>query len=287
MNLFRSIGATLHAWLFSYMTRAGLVLMCADAPDMSGSNAAALASAELSKEQLDWAKEIYAETAPDRAAATARAAEISDAQLSTMRLQERIASETYAYQQGTFRPLEEALVADAQTYDTPERRAAEVAKATAGVEQQLSAQRTATQQEQMRRGVNPSSTKMLALNGVMDINASKLKAGAASMAADKVEQVGYARRMDAASLGRNLATDRVNATNAALTAGNSSNANLASQGSITAQGNQILQNGYGTAISGLNGSANILGNNAQTVAGVEGSNAAATGAAVGTVAVLI
>lgn len=287
MKFLRLIGDTLHACLFSYLHRAGLVLMCADAPDMSGSNQAALLSAQLSKEQLDWAKQIYAETAPERSAATARAAEISDAQLASMKLSDQIASETHAYQMGTFRPLEEAIVADAQAYDTPERRAAEVAKATAGVEAALSAQRQATVMDNMRRGVNPSSMKMQALNGVMDINASKAKAGAASLAADKVEQLGYARKMDAASLGRNLATDRVNATNAALTAGNSSNANSQSQGAITAQGNAILQQGYGTAIGGLNGTANVLGNNAQTVAGVNAGNSAATGAAVGTIAVVI
>lgn len=239
---------------------AGHVFRCADAPDMTAANTAAAATAELSKEQLDWAKQIYAETAPDRAAANARAAEVSQAQLDQMRLAEKIAGETYDYQKNTFRPLEESLVAEAQAYDTPERRAAEMAKATAGVEAQLSAQRQATVQDNMRRGVNPSSMKMQALQGTMDIQASKAKAGAASAASDKVEQVGYARKMDAASLGRNLATDRVNATNTALTAGNSSVANAQVPTAVNGAGAGIVQGGYNAAIGGLSSAGSLFAN---------------------------
>jgi len=225
--------------------------MCSDAPDMSGANAAALATAELSKEQLAWAKQIYAETAPDRAAATQRANAISDAQLASMQQSDAIAKDLYAYSTGTFRPLEEKMVADAQSFDTPERRAAERAKATAGIETQLSAQRQATVQDNMRRSVNPSSMKMQALQGTMDIQAAKLKAGASSLADEKIEQLGYARTADAASLGRNLATDRVNATNAALTAGNSSSANGQAPVSIAANGANLMQTGFAGATSAM------------------------------------
>lgn len=229
---------------------------CADAPDMTAANTAAAATAELSREQLDWAKQIYAETAPDRAASIARANEVSDAQLAAMRQSTEIAADNYAYQTGTFRPLEQALVAETAAYDSPERRAAEVAQATAGVEAQLSAQRQATVQDNMRRGVNPSSMKMQALQGTMDIQAAKAKAGAASAASDKVEQVGYARKMDAVSLGRNLATDRANATNAALAQGNSASANGQVSGNVTAQGANIMQTGFSGATQAMTSAGN-------------------------------
>jgi|GEM_PF-1882813 len=229
----------------------GFHARCSDAPDMSGANAAALATAELSKEQLAWAKQIYAETAPDRAAATQRANAISDAQLASMQQSDAIAKDLYAYSTGTFRPLEEKMVADAQSFDTPARREAERAKATAGIETQLSAQRQATIQDNMRRSVNPSSMKMQALQGTMDIQAAKLKAGASSLADEKIEQLGYARTADAASLGRNLATDRVNATNAALTAGNSSSANGQAPVSIAANGANLMQTGFAGATSAM------------------------------------
>ncbi len=229
----------------------GFHARCSDAPDMTAANTAAAATAELSKEQLAWAKQIYAETAPDRAAATQRANAISDAQLASMQQSDAIAKDLYAYSTGTFRPLEEKMVADAQSFDTPARREAERAKATAGIETQLSAQRQATIQDNMRRSVNPSSMKMQALQGTMDIQAAKLKAGASSLADEKIEQLGYARTADAASLGRNLATDRVNATNAALTAGNSSSANGQAPVSIAANGANLMQTGFAGATSAM------------------------------------
>lgn len=252
----------------------GFHARCKDGPDMTAANEAARATAELSKEQLAWAKQIYAETAPDRAAATQRANAISDAQLRSMEQSDTIAKDLYAYQTGTFRPLEEKMVADAQSFDTPERRAAERAKATAGVETQLSAQRQATIQDNMRRSVNPSSMKMQALQGTMDIQAAKLKAGASSLADEKIEQLGYARTADAASLGRNLATDRVNATNAALTAGNSSSANGQASGNITAQGANIMQTGFAGATSAMASA----GSQFQGIAGLQNQDSGLMGA---------
>jgi hypothetical protein len=70
--------------------------MCSEAPDMSGANRAAEKQAELSGEQLAWAKELYAETAPDREAARTRAFALSDAMIGSMRKQDEIADETRA-----------------------------------------------------------------------------------------------------------------------------------------------------------------------------------------------
>ena len=58
--------------------------MCKDTPDQSGINAAALANANLSKESLDWYKQIYAESAPDRADAAATNKLVSNAQLAAL-----------------------------------------------------------------------------------------------------------------------------------------------------------------------------------------------------------
>jgi hypothetical protein len=84
--------------------------------------AAAMKMSELSAEQLAWAKQVYAETAPDRAAATQRANAVSDAQLESMDTQTALAKDYADYNKSTFRPLEQGIVADAAGYDTPERR---------------------------------------------------------------------------------------------------------------------------------------------------------------------
>lgn len=230
-----------------------------DQPDTSGMNAAAVQQANLSKEQLDWAKQVYAETAPDRADATRRANAVSDAQLESMNTQTGLAKDYDAYNKSTFRPLEQGIVADAQSYDTTARRESEAAKATAGVEMGLSNARNASNRDLERSGVAPGSAKQLALSGAMDLGSAKLKAGAANAARTQVETLGQARRMDAANLGRGLASNQATSAGLALTAGNSAAANGLASGNINAQGNQIMTSGFSGAQSGLAGAAGTYG----------------------------
>lgn len=224
--------------------------------DTSGQNAAALMQAQLSKEQLDWAKQIYGETADERAAATAVADQVSRSQLEAQNLQNKVAQAGYEDYTSTYRPLEQKLVADAQAYDTPERRAAEAASASADVETSIAAQRGATMRAMERSGVNPASGKVMAMAGALDIGAAKAKAGAANAAMKTVEQQGYARRMDAANLGRNIASAQ--GTNASIAsqigagAVGSANAGLGA----AASGQGILNSGYAGAQAGLAGAAN-------------------------------
>ena len=59
--------------------------MCApSAPDTSGVNRAAEATAALSKEQLDWAKQLYSETAPERRARPRHVLRLSSKPTSTL-----------------------------------------------------------------------------------------------------------------------------------------------------------------------------------------------------------
>ncbi|MBS3017588.1 hypothetical protein DJFAAGMI_00307 [Comamonas sp. PE63] len=58
--------------------------------DPSGQNAAALMQARQSKEQLEWAKQIYGEMADERATATAVADQVSRSQLEAQNLQNKV-----------------------------------------------------------------------------------------------------------------------------------------------------------------------------------------------------
>lgn len=234
--------------------------MGADAPDNSGMNDAARQQASLSKEQLDWSKQIYAETAPDRADAIRRANLVSDAQLSSMGTQTALAKDYADYNKTTFRPLEQGIVTDAVGYDTEARRDAAAGKATADVEMSLSAQRGIAARNQQRMGVNPASGQALALENQMSIAGASMKAKAASDARTQIETVGQARKMDAANLGRGLASSQATSAGLALTAGNNSAANGQASGNITAQGNGIMTTGFAGAQQGLAGAANTYGN---------------------------
>lgn len=143
--------------------------MCSSSPDMSGQNAAALQQAQLSAEQLAWAKQVYAETAPDRASAAKRATEVSDVQLASMKLNDGISKDYWDYQKDTFRPLEQGIVQSANEYDTAARREAAAAEAQADVQSSFNNVEGQTLRNLDRRGVNPASGTALSLGNQLQI----------------------------------------------------------------------------------------------------------------------
>jgi hypothetical protein len=232
-------------------------LYCSDAPDTSGINAAAAANAEIAKEALAWYKDEYARTAPQRAAASGAAMEQAALQNDLAKQQLQTTSEERQRYKTTFQPLEQQIVADAAGYDTPARREAEAAAAAADVERLAGAQRQATMRSLERRGALPSSGRVMAMSGMMDIAAAKAKAGAANTARKQVETVGAAKRADAAALGRGVVSQGATAAQIGLQAGNSSAANAAAPVGIAASGAGLMGQGFQTGISGNNSAGSL------------------------------
>lgn len=237
--------------------------MCADAPDQSGINAAALANANLSKESLDWYKKIYAESAPDRAKAAATNETVSNAQLDALQSNTALSNDYANYAKTTFRPMEQSIVQSAQTYDTQARRDSEAGKAVADVTQGFSNARDQQSRGLSRMGVDPNSGRSLAMGNQMSMSQAAASAQAATGARQNVETQGYARKMDAANLGRGLASNQATSAGVALNAGNSAVGNA---GNTLTQANQAAsQMGQGWSTAGnLNQSAgNLYGQSAQ------------------------
>ncbi|MES2415081.1 MAG: tail fiber domain-containing protein [Pseudomonadota bacterium] len=250
--------------------------MCSSAPavDNSGQNAAALQQAGLSAEQLAWSKEIYAETADDRAYATEQAKKISEAALESMQVQTNLAKDYDSYNKEVFRPLEKGIVADAVGYDTAERRDQMAGQAIADVDSQAVAARDTMAREAMARGVDPSSGNFAASQGAFGVREAAAKAAAGNTARTQVETIGAARKMDAANLGRGLASSQATSAGLALTAGNSSGAAAQQPLAAAQSGAQILNSGAAGAQQGLAGAAQTYGQIADSQAK---ANAAQTG----------
>jgi hypothetical protein len=248
--------------------------MCSDAPDTSGMNAAAVANAAVSKEALDFFRRAYEDQAPARQEATARANAVSDAQLASMTQNQALSKDYADYQANTFRPMEQALVADAKNYDTQARRDEAAGSAMADVTQQAAAGREMQQRNLTRMGVNPNDGKFAALTSQMGLQEALGKAAAGTQARRNVETQGYARRMDAASLGRGLASNQATSAGIALNAGNSA-ANTGQIGVQTAQNaTQMMGQGFNTAIQGNASAGNLFGQQAQ----IQGQDGGALGA---------
>lgn len=255
--------------------------MCSDAPDYSGMNAAAQSQAAISKEALDWYKQIYAEQAPLREQAADMATKVADAQLESMTLNNGISKDYWDYQKDTFRPLEEGIVSDAQTYDTSARREAEAASAVADVGSQMSLARQVQTRNQQRTGVNPNSGKALALDSQLGLAEATAKAGAANTARRNVELQGYARKMDAANLGRNLASNQATSAGVALNAGNSASSNAAQPLAQSSQSAQTMGQGFNTAIQANQSAGSLYGQVASNQAASSNGTMSALGSLAG------
>lgn len=252
--------------------------MGGDSPDTSRQDAIAADMQKLTAEQWDWVKNEYEKSAPDRAAAADMARRVSQAQLDSMGLQDSVTKSYIEDRENLFRPLEQSIVTEANEYDTPERREAKAGQAVADIGQQVSLAQAAQTRQQQRMGVNPNSGAAVALGNSMSLGEAAAKAGGANQARDAVELQGYARKMDAANLGRNIASSQATSAGVALNQGNSAVANAGVPAATANQGIGVMQGGANSAVSGLGSAAGVYGNSANLTAQA-GDNSAMWGAA--------
>ena len=237
--------------------------MCADAPDMTAMNTAAAANADIAKEALAWYKQQYADSAPQRELAAKTANDVAQQQLVTSKQNDTISNDYWNYQKNTFRPLEGKIIADAQNFNSEASQNEAAGKALADVEQQFGNEAAQQQRAMTRMGVNPNSGRFALMGSQMAMAQAAAKAGAASKARDSVELQGYARKMDAANMGRGLASSQATSAGVALNAGTSAVNNA---GVPLTQANQAMATigqGFGTAIQGNNSAGNLYGQAAQ------------------------
>jgi hypothetical protein len=245
------------------MPYGGYRIMENEAPDTSRADATAERLAGLSEEQLAWAKELWAETAPERAAASARAGAVSDAQLEGMRVATNQAQDYSNYERTTFRPLERQIVAEAQGFDSEANQSAAAGRATGDVRAAFDAQRDIAVRDATRMGFNPSDGNVMAAKATLDTGEALGVAAGANRAREQVKTIGRAMRQDAVNLGRNLASGQATQAGLAVTAGNSSANNAQLPIAATGAGAQIVNNGYAGAQGGLGTAGNIFTNTAR------------------------
>lgn len=223
-------------------------------------NAAEMAAqeAEIARETLDYYRARDSQSAQLQAQANAIAGRVANSQIALMDQQRRISGEYHARNKKVFWPLENQIVKDAKNYDTPQRREEMAAKGVADVETQITGQRDALRRNQMRMGVNPISGNSLALENQMSLGAASAKAAAAGAGREKVETIGFARRMDAASLGRGLASAQATAASTSTQAGNSAvNAAYAPVNAAN-QSTQIMGNALSNYGANMNNANRLL-----------------------------
>ena len=201
----------------------------------------------------------------------------SEAQLAAQAEQMRQARDYYDYQTGTFRPLEQGIVRQAQEFNTGAYREQLASQAAEDAARAFSNMQGQTMRGLDRRGVSTGSGNAMAMANQNALAAASMRAGAMTGTRERAEQLGYARQLGAAELGRGLAgssaaayagagqagaggLQAAMAPGQALMAGQAAGANTILQGlnAGTATAMQGYGAGAGTIMSGGLGGAGLV-----------------------------
>jgi hypothetical protein len=229
-----------------------------EAPDYAPLAQASRESAQimrgLGEQQLAFAREQYDRSAPilER---------IANQQMAAQNEQMNQARDYYNYMRDTYRPVERGLVQDAQRFNTEAYRNQLASQAAADAGRAFGIAQQQNQRAMGAMGVNPNSGRFNTSNQAQANALAAQRAAAMTGARTQAEQMGYARRLDAAGLGRGLAGASTAAYGGATGAGSQAGANAQSAGMNYMAG---MGQGASTIGSGLNmqmtGLSNILNN---------------------------
>jgi hypothetical protein len=203
-----------------------------DAPDppdygplIAASTAASERNFQLGTEQLAWAKEQYAKD-------SAITSKVIDAGLERAAFNDANAARDRQRYEGVYQPLEDQLVADANSYNSEARRELEAGRAQAAVAENFETSRRAAAQELESYGIDPSSTRYAALDAGSRIAQAAAAAAAGNTARGDVEDRGRSLRSEALQIGQTYPGNIATTSSTSLQSGNqAANAGLATTAS--------------------------------------------------------
>lgn len=226
-------------------------------------NAGLVASADAAKEiagiqkqtadeTLAFYKEQYNDLKP-------MLMQLTQNEIAMQQANQKRADEYAQYERSTFRPLERGIVADAASFDTEAKREQLAGSAAADVNAAFTNARGQENRALQRIGVNPNSGRFAALNEQLTLGQAGALAGAKNQARMDAENMGFARKIDAAGLGRGLATNASTAYGVSLNASQQARAGAMAPAGLMGAGYAGAQQGYSSAASSYGQAGNIYG----------------------------
>lgn len=187
---------------------------------------------------------------PNIGIAALRTAQVGERYLDFMRSQSDIANAWAAEDrdryQTVFQPMEDQLIADAQTWNSAGRRTQRASQAEADVVLGMDVARQTDERRQRSMGVSPDSGRSAALGRSTALREGLGRAGARNTAQRQVEAEGQARQAAAVNLGRGLAvnpgTSLGLASNTASSGFQGAMSGYQAQGQLLAQDHQARLN---------------------------------------------
>tara|TARA_R110000796_G_scaffold64179_1_gene148691 strand:- start:353 stop:1405 length:1053 start_codon:yes stop_codon:yes gene_type:complete len=236
---------------------------------------AARIQAGLGRDQLAFAREQYDRSAPVLEQIAKQQIAAQDEQMSQAR-------DYYNYQKDTYRPLERGLVADAQNFNTEAYQNQVASQAAADAGRAFGIGQQQNQRAMASMGANPNSGRFAGMQNATGLQQAAMRANAMTGARNQAQQMGYARKLDAAGLGRGLAGASAAAYGGASNAGSMAGQNAQSAGQ-NYMGNMAI--GSGTIGAGqqmqIGGLGNLLNNQTSAYVNTAGSFLGDVGAIAG------
>jgi hypothetical protein len=180
---------------------------------------AAKIQAQTSKDQLDWAKQQYADQAPQTKAFMQSMVDQQKQDQGIAAQNQTNAQQAQDFYKGTFQPIEKQFAGQATGYNDPARAAERSAAAQADVAHAFQGQRDAALQNLEGFGIDPSQTRYGALDLGTRISQAAATAGAATTSRQQSEATGLALEGEAINIGRGYPGQIAQSYGTALNAG--------------------------------------------------------------------
>lgn len=245
------------------------------APLMQASREAIQTMGGLGREQLAFSRQQYNELSPILRG-------IAEQQQAAQNQQMTQAQDYYDYMKSTYRPVEQKLVADATKFNTEQYREQLASQAAADAGRAFGITQAASNRAMAGMGVNPNSGRFAQQQTQNNLGLAAQRAAAMTGTRQQSQQMGYARMLDAAGLGRGLSGASTAAYQGAVGAGTAAGGMYMGAGNQFMQGmgqaGQTMNQGYQT---GMQGYGNILGSQTSLYGNAMNNQAEVTGALIG------
>jgi hypothetical protein len=265
----------------------------APAPDFTSlavaSQYATDTGAQLGREQMALGREQLAAAERVYERQLGIADRVADAQVATMEETRRQAQQYFNHWDSNFRGMEEKMVREAQDYDTAANRERLTAQAAQDAATAFAVTKGASERNMRSMGIDPRSGRYQAMDAQSDIALAGQRAAAMNSTRNQAQQIGWAKRLDAAGLGRGMPGASAAAygagTNAGVAAGNVMNQAGSTYLSGLAMGAQTFGQGAGTVMQGagqgIQGYSSMVGSQTSYANAITDANAQLTAAGIG------
>jgi hypothetical protein len=158
----------------------------------------------LARQQADRLFEFQNKAFASDEEARKFAQQVGQSQIDAMNLQMDYAKRDRERYEKTFLPMQDRMIAEANAYDTPERREAEASRATVDIQRAAEAARANSDSRLRSMGLDPSQLRSATLLDTQNVATAAQQAAAANQARTSVEDRGRALRADAVNMGMGL-----------------------------------------------------------------------------------